>query len=181
MLGAYFGAVPLKTPLDETPEEVRRVLEPVRHDFSIALFSLGNAFAAGAIIRAAHNFLAREIILIGQAPFYEKASMGMQKYESIVRVDDDDAFFRHAKGRPVWALEKEHAKRSLYDVAPFPRDVIFVFGSERAGLDERFIARCDETVGIPIYGVNNSLPVALAAGIVMSEWARRRYVHGAVR
>lgn len=173
--------MPLKTPLDASPDEVRRALAPVRHDFSIALFSLGNAFAAGAIIRAAHNFLAREIILIGHAPFYEKASMGMQKYESIVRVDDEAAFFAHAKGRAVWALEKEHARKSLYDEAPFPRDVIFVFGSERAGLDDAFVARCDDAVGIPIYGVNNSLPVALAAGIVMSEWARRRYLHGAVR
>jgi tRNA G18 (ribose-2'-O)-methylase SpoU len=28
--------------------------------------------------------------------------------------------------------------------------------------------------------VNNSLPVAVAAGIVMHEWARRRYSTGAV-
>ena len=173
--------MPLKTPIDATPDEVRRALQPVRHDFSIALFSLGNAFAAGAIIRAAHNFLAREIILIGSEPFYEKASMGMQKYESIVRVDDAAAFFAHARGRPVWALEKEQARRSLYDESPFPRDVVFVFGSERAGLDESFVQRCDDALGIPIYGVNNSLPVALAAGIVMSEWARRRYAHGAIR
>ncbi len=31
----------------------------------------------------------------------------------------------------------------------------------------------DEVIGIPIYGVNHSLPVAVAAGIVMHEWARR--------
>lgn len=173
--------MPLKTPLGADPDEVRRALEPLRHDFSVALHALGNAFAAGAIIRAAHNFLAREIILIGDAPFYEKASMGMQKYESIVRVADDDAFFAHAGTRPVWAVEKELATRSLYDAPPFPKDVIFVFGSERAGLDESFAQRCETTVAIPIYGVNNSLPVALAAGIVMSEWARRRYAGGALR
>jgi tRNA G18 (ribose-2'-O)-methylase SpoU len=31
------------------------------------------------------------------------------------------------------------------------------------------------------YGVNHSLPVTVAAGIVMNEWARRKYVEGAVR
>ncbi len=29
-------------------------------------------------------------------------------------------------------------------------------------------------VGIPMYGVNHSFPVAVAAGIVLSDWARRR-------
>jgi tRNA G18 (ribose-2'-O)-methylase SpoU len=35
-------------------------------------------------------------------------------------------------------------------------------------------------VGIPIYGVNHSLPLAVAAGIVMSEHARRRFRPGVV-
>lgn len=173
--------MPLRTPLDATPEEVKALLLPVRHDFSVALHALGNPFAAGAIIRAAHNFLAREILLIGSAPFYEKAAMGMEKYETVRRVDDDEAFFRSVQGRPVWAVEKDLASRSLYDDGAFPTDVVFVFGSERAGLDAAFVGRCAETIGIPIYGVNNSLPVALAAGIVMSEWARRRYAGGAAR
>jgi len=31
-----------------------------------------------------------------------------------------------------------------------------------------------------MYGVNHSFPVAVAAGIVMAEWARRRYANAAV-
>ena len=57
---------------------------------------------------------------------------------------------------------------------------MFVFGSERFGIPKALIDRADAVVGIPIYGVNNSLPLAVASGIVMSEWARRRYVDGAV-
>jgi hypothetical protein len=30
-----------------------------------------------------------------------------------------------------------------------------------------------------MYGVNHSLPVAVAAGIVLSDWARHRYGAGA--
>jgi len=56
--------------------------------------------------------------------------------------------------------------------------VVFVFGSERAGLSASFVARADEVIGIPMYGVNHSFPVAVAAGIVMHEWARRRYREG---
>ena len=77
-------AVALRTPIDESPEDVRAALAPLRHPFSVAVYNCQNAFSVGAIIRVAHNFLAREIFVIGRAPYYEKASMGMEKYESIV-------------------------------------------------------------------------------------------------
>jgi tRNA G18 (ribose-2'-O)-methylase SpoU len=162
-------------PLDASPEEVRASLAPLRHDFSIALYSFGNAFAAGAVIRVAHSFLAREIFVIGNAPFYEKASMGMEKYETIVRVPDTAAFFAAVRGRVVWALEKDHARRSLQDVEAFPPGVVFVLGSERGGLPREMLDLADDVLGIPMFGVNHSLPVAVASGIVMHEWARRRY------
>ena len=167
-------------PLDATPVEVRALLAPLRNDFSIALYAAENAFAVGAIIRVAHSFLVREIVIVGDAPYYEKASMGMEKYESIVRVPDEEALLSHVGERPLWGVEKEHATTSLYSVKPFPKDIVLLFGSERFGLPPSIIARCAEVVAIPIYGVNNSLPLAIASGIVMSELARRRS-EGALR
>ncbi len=178
-IAGYYVSMARVPPLDATPEEVREALAPIRHPFSVAVHACNNAFAVGAIIRVAHNFLAREVLIVGEEPFYEKASMGMQKYETIVKLPNDDALFAHAAGRPVFAIEKDQARRSLYDVRAFPKDVVFVFGSERAGLSRELCARADDALGIPIYGVNNSLPVAVAAGIVMAEWARSRYVSGA--
>jgi tRNA G18 (ribose-2'-O)-methylase SpoU len=173
--------VPLIPPIEESPDAVRAALAPLRHDFSVAVYAGGNAFAVGAIIRVAHNFLAREVLLVGDAPFYEKASMGMEKYESVERLADEEALFAHVAGRPVWALEKDAARRSLHAVTAFPKDVVFLFGSERFGVPERVLDRCEDVVGIPIYGVNHSLPLAVSAGIVMNEWARARYAGGALR
>jgi tRNA G18 (ribose-2'-O)-methylase SpoU len=172
--------MPLETSLDATPEAVRDALNPLRNDFSIALLAPGNAFAVGAIIRVAHSFLAREIFVVGDGGWYAKASMGMHKYESIVRVPDVDALRDAVRGRPLWAVEKEHARRSIHAVEAFPAGVVFVFGSERFGVPRDLVDLADDVIGIPIYGVNNSLPVAVAAGIVMHEWARRRYAGGAV-
>jgi tRNA G18 (ribose-2'-O)-methylase SpoU len=167
-------------PLDASPEEVREALRPLRSDFSVAVYAAGNAFALGAIIRVAHNFLARAIVVIGDEPAYEKASMGMEKFESIVKVPDAAAFFAHVAGRPVWALEKDAARRAIASVEEFPRDVVFLFGSERFGIPPEVLAQCNEIVGIPIYGVNHSLPLAVAAGIVMHEHARRRFKPGLI-
>ena len=170
----------LPVPLDLSPDAVRAVLAPLRHDFSVAIHVPGNAFAVGAILRVAHNFLAREVMLIGEAPFYEKASMGMEKYERVERIPDERAFLAHVAGRPLWALEKDAARRSLYAVREFPRGVVFLFGSERFGLPAAVLGAADDVIGIPLYGVNHSLPVAIAAGIVMNEWARVRYAGGRV-
>jgi len=170
----------LTPPLDASPEEVRSLLAPLRNDFAVALHAAENAFAVGAVIRVAHSFLAREIILVGDAPYYEKASMGMEKYETVTRVADDAALLAHVGERPLWAVEKDEATVSLYAAPAFPPGVVFLFGSERSGLPAALARRADRVLGIPIYGVNHSLPLAIAAGIVMSEWARRRYRDGAL-
>jgi tRNA G18 (ribose-2'-O)-methylase SpoU len=168
----------LVPPLEYSPEEVRSLLRPLRNRVSVAVYSAQNAFAVGAIIRVAHSFLVREVLLIGQAPWYEKASMGMQHFEEVVVLPNEDAFFEHTRGRPLWAVEKDHATQSLYDVTDYPDEVVLILGSERAGLPAVMIERCDVVLGIPMYGVNHSFPLAVAAGIVMSDWARHRYAPG---
>jgi len=170
----------LTPPIGAGPDEVRALLAPIRNDFTIALHAADNAFAVGAIIRVAHSYLAREIVLIGSAPYYEKASMGMEKYETIVRFDDDQAFLAHVGERPLWAVEKDHATISIHAVEAFPERVVLLFGSERFGIPEALVRRAQAVIAIPIYGVNHSLPLAIAAGIVMNEWARRRYGSGAI-
>jgi tRNA G18 (ribose-2'-O)-methylase SpoU len=40
------------------------------------------------------------------------------------------------------------------------------------------ISPLSEVVAIPMYGINHSYPVAVAAGMAMAEWARRRYAAG---
>jgi tRNA G18 (ribose-2'-O)-methylase SpoU len=161
--------------LGYSPDEARRLLAPLRNDLSIAVYACGNAFAVGAIIRVAHSFLVREIVVVGDEPYYAKASMGMHKYETIVRCKDDDAFFEHVGARPLFAVEKEHATVGLFDVPEWPRDVVLVFGSERFGLPPPVLGRAAATIAIPMYGLNHSYPVSVAAGMVLSEWGRRRY------
>jgi tRNA G18 (ribose-2'-O)-methylase SpoU len=170
----------LDPPIDETPEAIKAALAPLRNGLSVAVHTPGNPFAVGTIIRTCHSYLVREVLLIGSEPYYQKASMGMHKLENVVKLADDEAFFAHVAGRPVWALEREQARRSLYGVHAFPEGVVLVLGSERFGYPPGFLERCDEVVGIPLYGVNNSLPVVVAAGIALAWWAHLRYADGAL-
>jgi tRNA G18 (ribose-2'-O)-methylase SpoU len=160
---------PLGLPL----EEVRAELDRIRFPLRVAVRRAKNPFNVGAIIRVAHSFLVREIFLIGVEPHYEKASMGMQKYETIVDCPTEADFLDRVAGRPLIGVERDAARSSLWD-APMPPDLVFLFGSENDGLSQTLLERCDDVLAIPMYGINHSFPVTVATGMVLCEWARRR-------
>jgi tRNA G18 (ribose-2'-O)-methylase SpoU len=164
-------------PFELSIAEQRRELEPLRADMSIAVIRAKNPFNVGAIIRVAHSFLVREIFLIGTEPYYERASMGMHRYETIVECPDEADFLARAEGRPLISVERDHARTTLWQV-DFPKNVILVFGNEDAGIPQGLLDASLETIAIPMYGINHSFPVAIAAGMVLCEWARRRDPRG---
>jgi tRNA G18 (ribose-2'-O)-methylase SpoU len=160
-------------------EEQRALLQPLRCDMSVAVVRAKNPFNVGTIIRVAHSFLVKEIFLLGTEPFYERAAMGMQRYEKIVECADEAAFLAAVGDRPLVAVERDHAQTTLWQ-ADFPRDVVFLFGSEDEGVPKQLLDASQSVIAIPMYGVNHSYPVAVAAGMVLCEWARRRDPRGGV-
>jgi tRNA G18 (ribose-2'-O)-methylase SpoU len=163
---------PFGMPLSEIREELQRI----RHPFRIAIRRSKNPFNVGAIIRTAHSFLVQEIILIGDEDWYRRAAMGMQRYENVTEIESEEAFVERARaeGWHLTALEKDDANVSLWDAA-FPEDCVLVIGNEEEGVGDAILAAAAEVVAIPMFGINHSYPMTVAAGIAMAEWARRRY------
>ena len=60
-------------PFEMAAAEIRDSLAGLRRPLSVAILRARNPFNVGAIIRVAHSFLAREIILVGTEPYYERA------------------------------------------------------------------------------------------------------------
>lgn len=164
-------------PFGYTTEQIRAELVALRVPMSIAVIRTKNPFNVGAIIRAAHSFMVREIFLVGVEPFYERAAMGMQKYETIVECATARDFLERVEQRPIVGVERDRANVSLWE-ARLPDDAVLVFGSEDDGVPDEILDACSEILAIPMYGINHSFPVTVAAGIVMAEWARRRDPRG---
>jgi tRNA G18 (ribose-2'-O)-methylase SpoU len=164
-------------PFEMATAEIRDSLAGLRRPMSVAILRARNPFNVGAIIRVAHSFLAREIILVGTEPYYERASMGMERYETIVTLPDEAAFLEYvrARGHKLVVFEKEAARVDLWH-ADLPEDCVMLFGSETTGVPDELVAAADLVVGIPMYGINHSFPVTVAAGIAMAEWTRRHFV-----
>jgi tRNA G18 (ribose-2'-O)-methylase SpoU len=168
----------VKVPPFELPlAEIRDSLQPLRRPLRIAVLRARNPFNVGAIIRVAHSFLVQEVVLVGHESYYERAAMGMDRYENLVEIPSDAALIAWARERslPIVAFEREHARVDLWR-APLPEACLMVFGSETEGVSEEILAAADTVVGIPMYGINNSFPVTVAAGIAMAEWTRRHFV-----
>ena len=163
---------PLGMPIDE----VRRELDRIRHPVRIAVRRSKNPFNIGAIVRTAHSFLVREVVLIGVEPWYERAAMGMQRFENVVELPSEAAFLARARaeGWFLCALEKDDAGVGLWD-ARLPENAVIVVGNEEEGVGPEILAAADEVIGIPMFGLNHSYPMTVAAGIALAEWARRRY------
>ena len=160
-------------------EEIRRSLDGLRRPLRVAVQRARNGFNVGAIIRVAHSFLVREIVLIGTEPYYQRASMGMERFEHVVTVATDAEFVDRARaqGGQIVAFEKEAAKSNLWQTA-LPDDCTMVFGSEVEGVSETILGAADLVLAIPMYGINHSFPVTAAASIAMAEWTRQHYERG---
>jgi tRNA G18 (ribose-2'-O)-methylase SpoU len=165
------------TPFDLPVEEIRGSLANLRRPLSIAILRARNPFNVGAIIRVAHSFLVNEIVLVGTEPYYERASMGMERYENIVSLPTEEAFLQRVRerGQKLVVFEKEAARVDLWH-AELPSECVMLFGSETTGVPDEIVAAADLVVGIPMYGINHSFPVTVAGGIAMAEWTRRFFV-----
>lgn len=168
----------MKVPAFDLPlDEIRASLDAVRRPLRVVVLRSRNPFNVGAIIRVAHSFLVREIILVGTEPYYERAAMGMSRYENIIEISDEAAFLDRARaeGWKLVVFEREVATADLWH-AELPEDAVMVFGSEAEGVPPEIVAAAHQVVAIPMYGINHSFPVTVAAGIAMAEWTRRHYV-----
>jgi tRNA G18 (ribose-2'-O)-methylase SpoU len=170
----------MKVPGFDMPlAEIRRSLDALRRPLRIVVLRSRNPFNVGAIIRVAHSFLVREIVLVGTERYYERAAMGMSRYENITELPDEAALLARARAEH-WKLivfEREVATADLWHV-DLPEDAVMVFGNEVEGVPAEIVAAAHRVVAIPMAGINNSFPVTVAAGIAMAEWTRRYYSGG---
>lgn len=173
---------------DWEKNEIRETLDPVRHPVSLAIFGSDNYFNVGAIIRTAHIFLVREVILVDIPKFYEKAAMGTHKWENIVHVSQEEFKRKHdlvssADNRTLVAFERRpNLETKSLLTFQYPQNPILCFGSEKTGLPDDILelvkpheANGGGVVSIPQYGLQNDMNLANAVSIGVYDWIQKRY------
>ena len=174
------GVVMVVRPL-ETPS----ISSFIRDGFSqkgiaVALDLVGNTHNLGAILRTCAFFGVEGMVISnqeGQARLTSSAARtaeGAIEVTPIYRCTDIASALRDFMSRNIYVVGADlNAKQSLYDIAiRFP--CVVVFGNEQKGLSSSVKKRCDQVVRISGSKKIQSLNVAVAAGVVLSELTRRR-------
>ena len=151
LLAIYFGQ-PYKTPATRTVAKV----DPSIYDQYVGKYELRPDFIM-TVTREGNS-------LITQAT-------GQPTIE--IFPESETRFFPKVMDATI-VFEKDAASVDLWH-ADLPAECTMVFGSETTGVPDDIVRAADMVVGIPMYGINHSFPVTVAAGIAMAEWTRRHY------
>lgn len=148
---------------------------------ALVLDHVRSGLNVGSIFRTADAFLIEKIFLCGitsQPPHREilKTALGStdsvrweyfsETAEAIQSLINEDY--------AVYAIEQTTNKMWLYDFLPERgKKYAFVLGNEVEGVSEQALSLCAGAIEIPQFGTKHSLNVAVAAGIVVWEAARK--------
>ena len=160
---------------------VEEFKEQAKLPLVLVLDNVRSGLNVGSIFRTADAFTVQKVLLCGitaQPPHREilKTALGSTDSVEWTYFQDTMAGIRALKseGYLVFAVEQTSDKVWLQDFTPQPgQKYAFVFGNEVEGVDEQALALCDGVVEIPQFGTKHSLNVAVAAGIVVWEVARK--------
>jgi 23S rRNA (guanosine2251-2'-O)-methyltransferase len=106
-----------------------------------------------------------------------KASAGALERVKVGRVVNAARFLSQAKEAGFWVFGADTEGENLYSV-DISGDVVLCLGSEGAGLRRLTKESCDRLISIPMRPGAGSLNVAVAAGVLVFDWVRRRIAAG---
>ena len=147
----------------------------------LVLDNIRSALNTGSVFRTADAFAVQQLVLCGitaQPPHREilKTALGSTATVSWIYAEQTLSAVERLKsdGYRVYAIEQATQKTWLQDFEPQPDGkYALVLGNEVDGVDEAVLQACDGAIEIPQFGTKHSLNVAVAAGIVVWEFARK--------
>lgn len=148
---------------------------------ALVLDHVRSGLNVGSIFRTADAFLVEKMLLCGitaQPPHREILKTALGSTDSVAwryfaeTVEAIESLKN--EGYLVFAIEQTTSKIWLQDFLPAPDEkYAFLFGNEVEGVGEQALALCDGAIEIPQFGTKHSLNVAVAAGVVVWEMAKK--------
>jgi 23S rRNA (guanosine2251-2'-O)-methyltransferase len=180
------GDLPLsmrKLSMDELDRKsVNEFREAKKMPVVVVLDNIRSMHNVGSVFRTADAFLIQGICLCGHTPLpphrdIHKTALGAT--ETVVwrhfAATSDAIRSLKEEGYTVLAVEQTEGSMRLNELS-MTGPVAVVFGNEVSGVDAAALALCDGSVEIPQWGMKHSLNVSIAAGIVLWELVRGRFI-----
>jgi tRNA G18 (ribose-2'-O)-methylase SpoU len=162
-----------KIPLDKALRISKKIK---KRDIYIVLEDVLDTYNVGGFFRLADAIGAKKIYLCGSTNTppdskIKKASVGTYKFipwEHKETTKDAIIDLRRTKNMQVVAIEQ--CKKSIdYREFKYREPIAFVLGNETYGLSKKTQKLVDAILEVPMYGINKSLNVMVAAGVVIYQ------------
>lgn len=151
-------------------------LQAQRHPISLFLSNIRSLYNVGSLFRTADSALAHSLVLTGYTPHppreeIEKTALGA--VDSVpwayYKNEIDAAREIKSQGVKLIALELTDKKRQYDSLSLEDFPCCIVLGNELTGISNELLAKCDDAIEIPMYGVKHSLNVSVAGAIALYE------------
>ena len=159
-----------------SPDQLKS--EP-RFPISLLLDNIRSLYNVGSIFRSADGARIAKIYLTGYTPCpprseIEKTALGSTltvPWEYIKSADEAVERIK-ADNMRLCVLEHTDESRPSYSLRTDLFPLCLVVGNELTGISKQVMGRADVAVDIPMYGMKQSLNVAVATGIALFDFVR---------
>ena len=136
-------------------------------------------YNVGSIFRTSDGAMIEKLILAGYTPHpprkeIEKTALGSTKSVPWEYATHPAEAIQNLKerGYKICSLELTDKSIPYHDIEAANFPMCLVIGNEITGVSKEVIEMCDLAIEIPMYGIKQSLNVAVAYGIAVFELAR---------
>jgi tRNA G18 (ribose-2'-O)-methylase SpoU len=147
-----------------------------KNDLILAAHELKTPENMGAIIRLAGNLNAAKVYFIHENFVAKESKLKRVAHSSLGKIDyeilNKEEFWERVKDIAVVSLETTKLSTNLYQTN-LPKNCVILCGSERFGLPNTMLEKCEQSVFIPMPGSTRSMNVSHALAIAAFEWARQ--------
>jgi tRNA G18 (ribose-2'-O)-methylase SpoU len=145
----------------------------------VVIDNVRSLYNIGSIFRTADGVMLERLVLTGFTPRpprkeIEKTALGATKTVpwEYVRHPADAVRACRERGYRTACLELTNDSRSLHTAASSDLPLCLVVGNEITGVSAEAMAECETAFEIPMFGMKQSLNVAVAFGIAVFELGR---------
>jgi tRNA G18 (ribose-2'-O)-methylase SpoU len=144
----------------------------------VAAWRVKNPQNVGSLVRLVDNVGGDTLYLLDddnpkrESSIKKTAGLSFKNVRLIV-TSSDKFFHSIPDGYAVFAVETDQNSENIF-TTQFPDKVAFLLGSEMHGLSPDLIARCQQSIHIPMTGSCKSMNISHALSVVLFEWVRQQ-------
>ncbi len=161
-----------------------QITDDLRIPVTVLVDNVRSLYNVGSIFRTSDGAMVQQLLLTGFTPHpprkeIEKTALGSTRTVKWEYFKDPLEAIRQLKEERVKVCCLELTDRSVaYDsIQPVDFPLCLVIGNEIVGVSPEVIQQCDLAIEIPMFGMKQSLNVAVAYGIAVFELARTWRAH----